>query len=137
MSETLPALEAPNPHPIQLVVTDDLGRNRLTVLLRLILAIPHLVWISLWSFAVGLAVLVAWVVAIFAGRVPAMLHEFMATYMRYHTQLYAYLWIAADPYPLSRTSDMIEIASATNSFGACSENNFGARSSANSCGVMV
>jgi len=99
VSETLPALEAPNPHPIQLVVTDDLGRNRLTVLLRLILAIPHLVWISLWSFAVGLAVLVAWVVAIFAGRVPAMLHEFMATYMRYHTQLYAYLWIAADPYP--------------------------------------
>jgi len=68
VSETLPALEAPNPHPIQLVVTDDLGRNRLTVLLRLILAIPHLVWISLWSFAVGLAVLVAWVVAIFAGR---------------------------------------------------------------------
>ena len=37
MSETLPALEAPNPHPIQLVVTDDLRRNRLTVLLRLIL----------------------------------------------------------------------------------------------------
>ena len=76
MSETLPAFEAPNPHPIQLVVTDDLRRNRLTVLLRLILAIPHLVWISLWSFAVGLAVLVAWVVAIFACRVPAMLHEF-------------------------------------------------------------
>ena len=68
MSETLSTLDAPNPHPIHLVVTDDLERNRLTVFLRLILAIPHLIWLTLWSFAVGLAVIVAWIVGLIAGR---------------------------------------------------------------------
>ena len=46
MSETLPALDAPNPHPIHLVVTDDLERNRLTVFFRLILAIPLFIWVA-------------------------------------------------------------------------------------------
>jgi hypothetical protein len=99
VSETLPALDAPNPHPIHLIVTDDLQRSRLTVFFRLILAIPQYIWLTLWSFAVGLAVIVAWVVGIFAGRVPDPLHSFMAAYTRYYTHLDAYLWIAADPYP--------------------------------------
>jgi uncharacterized protein DUF4389 len=99
VSETVPAIDAPNPHPIHLVVTDDLERNRLTVLLRLILAIPHLIWLTLWSIAVGFAVIVAWIVGIVAGRVPDALHSFMAAYTRYYTHLDAYLWIAADPYP--------------------------------------
>ena len=42
MSETLTALDAPNPHPIHLVVTDDLEPTRVTVFFRLILAIPAL-----------------------------------------------------------------------------------------------
>ena len=33
-------------HPIRLVVTDDLQRNRLTSFFRLIVAIPHLVWLA-------------------------------------------------------------------------------------------
>jgi uncharacterized protein DUF4389 len=99
MSETLPAVDIPSPHPIHLVVDDDLERNRLTVFFRLVLAIPHFVWLTLWSFAVGLAVIVAWVAGIFMGRVPDALHSFMAAYTRYYTQLNAYLWIAADPYP--------------------------------------
>lgn len=99
MSETLPALPAPPPHPIHLVVTDDLRRSRLTVFFRLLLAIPHLVWLTLWSLVVSFAVLVAWLAGLFTGRVPDGLHSFMAAYTRYYTHLDAYLWIAADPYP--------------------------------------
>ena len=99
MSETLTALDAPNPHPIHLVVTDDLERTRVTVFFRLILAIPHFVWWALWSLAVTLAVIAAWVVGIFAGRVPDALHSFMAAYVRYSTHLFAYVGIVADPYP--------------------------------------
>ena len=84
MSETLTALDAPNPHPIHLVVTDDLERTRVTVFFRLILAIPHFIWWALWSLAVTLAVIAAWVVGIFAGRVPDALHSFMAAYVRYY-----------------------------------------------------
>ena len=45
-------------------------RSRLTVFFRLLLVIPHLIWLSLWGIAVWFAVLVAWVVGIFTGRVP-------------------------------------------------------------------
>ena len=82
-----------------MVVTDDLNRNRLTVLFRLLLAIPHLIWLVLWGIVVFWAAVAAWVVALVTGRVPDGLHDFMAAYNRYYTHLDAYLWIAADPYP--------------------------------------
>lgn len=99
MSETSSALDGPSPHPIRLVVTDDLERNRLTVFFRLILAIPLLVWLTIWSIAVGLVVIVAWLVGLIAGRVPDALHSFMAAYVRFTTHVFAYLGIVADPYP--------------------------------------
>jgi hypothetical protein len=100
MSEQLPATSAvPSGHPIRLVVTDDLQRSRLTVFFRIILVIPHLIWLSLWGIAVAFAVFVAWIVGIFAGRIPDGLHGFIAGYIRYATHVYAYFSIAADPYP--------------------------------------
>ena len=101
MSAQLPVVvtNAPAPHPIHLVVTDDLRRSRLTVFLRLLLVLPHFVWLLLWGIAVWFAVLAAWVVGIFAGRVPGGLHEFIASYLRYLTHVYAYATIAANPYP--------------------------------------
>ena len=36
-------------HPIQLIVTDDLSRSRLTVFFRLLLVIPHWIWLGLWG----------------------------------------------------------------------------------------
>lgn len=101
MSEQLaiPGGDAPEMHPIHLAITDDLKRNRLTVFFRLLLVIPHLFWLVLWGIAVWFAVVVAWFVGIFAGRVPAGLHGFIAGYLRYLTHVYAYMSIAADPFP--------------------------------------
>ena len=102
MSETLPALDAPRPHPIRLAVTDDLRRSRLTVFFRLLLAIPHLVWLTLWSFAAGIAVVVAWIVALVTGRVPDGLHGFMAAL---HALLHASQRVPLDRRrPVSRAS---------------------------------
>jgi hypothetical protein len=86
-------------HPIQLVVTDDLRRNRLTVFFRLILAIPLFIWVSLWGLAAGLAIIVAWFAGLFLGRIPDGLHNFVAGFVRYQTHVNAYFAIAADPYP--------------------------------------
>ena len=101
MSEQFSVLvtDAPPRHPIHLVITDDLHRSRLTVFFRLLLVIPHFIWLMLWGIAVWFAVLAAWLVGIFTGRVPDGLHEFIATYLRYLTHVYAYYSIAADPYP--------------------------------------
>jgi hypothetical protein len=100
MTEQLPVVyDPPVQHPIHLVVTDDLRRNRLTVFFRLLLAIPHLLWLGIWGIAVWFAVLAAWIIGIFAGRVPEGLHGFIASYLRYLTHVYAYLMLAADPFP--------------------------------------
>jgi hypothetical protein len=86
-------------HDIRLLVTDDLDRSRLTVLLRLLLAIPHYIWIFLWSLVVVLSAFLDWLAALLLGRSPAPLRRFHARYVKYMTQLYAYLYLLADPYP--------------------------------------
>ena len=86
-------------HPVQLVVEDDLRRNRLTVFFRPILAIPHLIWAFLWSIAVFFAAIANWVVTLATGRPAGSLHRFLSSYVRYVAHLYAYLWLVANPYP--------------------------------------
>jgi hypothetical protein len=86
-------------HPIQLVVEDDLRRSRLTIVFRLLLAIPHFIWLILWSIAMIVAAIAGWFAALALGRLPGSLHRFLAAYVRYATHLGAYLAIAANPYP--------------------------------------
>jgi hypothetical protein len=86
-------------HPVRLVVTDDLARNRLTVFFRLILAIPHFIWLGLFSFGALIVWLINWVATIVMGRSPRGLHTFLAAYVRYVVHLSAYISIAADPWP--------------------------------------
>jgi hypothetical protein len=86
-------------HPIRIVVSDDLGRPRLTVLFRLLLAIPHFVWIALWSIAVFFAAFAAWIAALVLGRVPNALHRFLAAYVRYATHLFAFVYLIGRRFP--------------------------------------
>jgi len=86
-------------YPIRLVVTGDLRRSRLTVFFRYLLALPHVVWLSLYGIAVYVVLLVAWFAALFMGRVPAGMHGFIAGYLRYSTRVNAYLYLVANPFP--------------------------------------
>jgi hypothetical protein len=86
-------------HPIRLVVRDDLRRSRLTVFFRLLLAIPHYVWLTLWGIAAFVAVLVNWVVTLFTATSPRALHDFLARYVQYLVQVVAYVSLAANPFP--------------------------------------
>jgi hypothetical protein len=86
-------------HPVRLVVEDDLERSRLTVFFRLLLAIPHLIWITLWTIAMFFVVLVNWFVTLFAGRPAKTLHGWTSAYVRYATHLNSYLYLTANPYP--------------------------------------
>ncbi len=101
MSDVLstPAAAGAEHHPVGLIVTDDLHRSRLTVFFRLLLAIPHFIVVGLWGIIVYLAVIVAWFIAIFTGRVPDGLHDFMATWLRYATRVTAYTFLLANPFP--------------------------------------
>jgi ABC-type multidrug transport system fused ATPase/permease subunit len=93
------AAVAPQAHPIALIDSDDLRRSRLTVFFRILLAVPHLIVWYVWSIVAEIAVLFAWLVALFTGRVPEGLHNFLAGYVRYSTRVNAYILLMANPWP--------------------------------------
>ena len=94
----VPFAELPE-HPVRAVVTDDFDRPRLTVVFRFLLAIPHLIWLTLWSVAAVLAVIAGWFATLFTGRLPATIHRFLAAYLRYSTHVIAYLYILGRKFP--------------------------------------
>jgi hypothetical protein len=86
-------------HPVRLVVTDDLQRNRLTVFFRLLLAIPHVIVVLLWGIAVIFALLINWIATLITAQPPESLHRFLSAYLRYNTHVTAYAFLLADPWP--------------------------------------
>lgn len=86
-------------HPVVLVVDDDLLRNRVTVFFRLLLAIPHLIWVFLWTALTIFAAVITWLATLVAGRPPEGLHRYMCRYVRYLAHLNSYLWLVSNPYP--------------------------------------
>jgi Domain of unknown function (DUF4389) len=87
------------PHPVGLVVEDDYQRSRLTVLFRLILAIPHYIWILLWTIAALIVGVINWFATLILGRPPGWAHRFLCAYIRYGVHLSAYMFLVGNPYP--------------------------------------
>ena len=107
-----------SPHPIRLVVTDDRRRSRLTVLFRVVLVIPQLVWLIVWgsvtygafrythirggvasaSTGAGTVALAA-VVTLFSGWLWPELHALHTRFLRWSTYTLAYVALLADPWP--------------------------------------
>ena len=78
---------------------DELRRSRLTVFFRILLAIPHIVWLILWGVAVFFAVLFGWFAALITGRLPDALHRFIGAYVRYEIHVLAFIYLVANPFP--------------------------------------
>jgi hypothetical protein len=87
-------------HPVRMThEADDGRRSRLTVFFRLLLALPHIVWLSLWGYAVFVVVLVNWIVTLIRGRSPEALHRFTGAYARQQAHVYSYVLLLANPFP--------------------------------------
>src|ERR1035437_5229394 len=96
----LGAVERPSQHPVHLVGdADDLRFSRVTVFFRLPLAIPHIVWLVLWSIVAWLAAIATWFATLVTGTPPAALHRFLSRYVRYALHVYAFLYLVANPFP--------------------------------------
>jgi hypothetical protein len=88
-----------SPYPVRLVGGQDLARSRLTVFFRLILAIPHLIVLTLYGIVAYIVVIISWFAALFTGAVPQGLHDFNAGFLRYYTRVTAYVTILGNPFP--------------------------------------
>jgi hypothetical protein len=86
-------------HPVTLHVWDDLRRSRLTVFFRPLLALPHIVWLYLWTVVVEFVVFLNWFVALITGRPAKSFQRFVAAYLRYVTTVAAYMIYVANPFP--------------------------------------
>jgi hypothetical protein len=97
-----PALAAPVPgpeHPITVTNEDDLRRSRLTVFFRALLFVPHYVWLALWGLVVSVVVIINWFAVLFTARTPDAFHRFLGAYLRYQLHVFAFLSLAANPFP--------------------------------------
>jgi hypothetical protein len=88
-----------NEHPVTLHVMDDLRRSRLTVFFRLLLTIPHIIWLELWAVVVMIAFIPNWLVALIIGRPAKPFQRFNAAFLRYTTTVFSYLFLIANPFP--------------------------------------
>lgn len=89
----------PRSHPVTLVLDDDGRRSRVTVVLRPLLAFPHLAWLALWTVAAAGAALANAAVVLARGRSAGTLHRFLAAYVRCGAQLLAFAGLVARPFP--------------------------------------
>jgi hypothetical protein len=74
-------------------------RDRLSVGLRLIYAIPHIIVLVFLNIAWVLTSIVAWFAILFTGSYPARLYEFAVGVLRWDLRVETYLLLMRDEYP--------------------------------------
>ncbi|WP_328890865.1 DUF4389 domain-containing protein [Streptomyces sp. NBC_00316] len=89
MGEWLPVLDLIEP-PRQ---------RRLTVLLRLLLLIPHFVVLFFLHIAAFFTAIAGWFAALVMGRLPEPVFRFLAGYLGYHVRVNASMMMLIDRYP--------------------------------------
>lgn len=95
----------PAPDEILVAFAEPADQGRLTVLVRIILAIPHLVVLWVLGIAAEVVALICWFAALVTGRLPTGLAEFQVGYLRWATRVYAYLYLLTDVYPPFELAD--------------------------------
>jgi uncharacterized membrane protein YgcG len=91
--------QADGPQPVQVGFSPSAPQQRLTVLVRLLLALPHLVCLYLVLIGAYVVAFLAWFGALFTGRVPEFAGEFLGGALRWQTRVLAYELLLTDKYP--------------------------------------
>jgi Domain of unknown function (DUF4389) len=90
--------------PVVYDVTYTERHSRLTTAFRYILALPHLVWLTIWGYAVQFAALLQWFVILFTGERNEGLWRFQRGWMGYAGRVYGYEYLLHDTWPAFGTS---------------------------------
>lgn len=80
-------------------ITEPTRQRRLTVLLRLLLLIPHFIVLFFLHIAAVLTVIVGWFAALVLGRLPEPVFRFLAGYLGYRMRVAASEMLLVDRYP--------------------------------------
>lgn len=108
MSEQMGPPPDPYPEPEQpkpgmyrpeVAITQPERQRRWTVLLRLLLLIPHFVVLAVLGVVAFFVVVIGWFAALVMGRLPRWVADFLALYIGYQVQVNASSMLLVDTYP--------------------------------------
>jgi hypothetical protein len=93
------------PYPASIEVADPAApRDRLSVGLRLLFVIPHIIVLCFVTLAWGFTTIAAWFTILFTGAYPKGLYEFGVGALRWRLRVEAYILLMVDeyqPFPLT------------------------------------
>jgi hypothetical protein len=88
------------PYPASIDIIEPVGpRNRLSVAVRIFLAIPHFIVLAFVLLAWMCTTIAAWFAILFTGTYPQGLYEFAIGALRWRLRVEAYLLLMVDDYP--------------------------------------
>jgi hypothetical protein len=94
------AIEAEHPNEVVLGLEGPRPQRRVTVAFRIILAIPHYLWVGIIGWVAELLIVIAWFVALVIGRMPDGFGTFLQRYLQYYGRVYSYgYYLMTDRYP--------------------------------------
>ena len=89
-----------SPYPVAIeVAAPSTARDRVTIAVRPILAVPHLVVLFFILLAWLVATVIAWFSIVFTGSYPAVFSAFAIGAMRWMLRVEAYMLLLVDEYP--------------------------------------
>jgi uncharacterized protein DUF4389 len=87
------------PYPATITVTEPTVRDRATIAVRPLLAVPHLLVLFFLVLAWAFCTVIAWFAILFTGKYPVSFYEFGLGVMRWMLRVEAYLLLLVDEYP--------------------------------------
>lgn len=92
-------MEADGAMPIEVGFAGPAEQRRVTVLFRLILIIPQLLFLILVGIAAEIVLILGWFGALFTGRLPGFAADFLSGVLRWQVRVHAYYLLLTDQYP--------------------------------------
>jgi len=85
--------------PVLVAFAGPASQSRLTVLIRALMVIPHVV--VLWALAIAayVVVIIGWFGALFTGRLPGFAADFLTGFVRWQARVFGYVILLTDVYP--------------------------------------
>lgn len=87
------------------------NRNRLTVLFRFFMGLPHLIILIFLGIAWSVTTIIAWFAILFTGRYPQSLYDFGMGVFGWTARVQAYMFLLVDDYPpfaMGATSGVVD-----------------------------
>ena len=86
-------------YPVRYAAEYPETRNRVSVLFRLFLLIPHYIVLFFVGIAAAVALIIAWFAILFTGSFPEGLYNFVVGYLRWSLRVETYGYLMHDEFP--------------------------------------